>query len=143
MTTTQPIESHTVHSRRLLDHAAEMLERGDRIQASEKIWGAAAHQVKAIADARNWPNTSHTDGYSIVGYLRRLTENRHISDLYAIASETHQNFYDDRLQIGDLRDRLEAVTELIRLLEEAHRSLPLDTPMPDDRHYLNRHGGSR
>ena len=143
MTTTRPIESHAVHSRRLLDHAAEMLERGDRIQASEKIWGAAAHQVKAIADARNWPNTSHTDGYSIVGYLRRLTENRHISDLYAIASETHQNFYEDRLNVEMLQIRLESVTELIALLRGAHRTLPLDTPMPDDRHYRNRHSGSR
>ena len=143
MTTTRPIESHAVHSRRLLDHAAEMLKRGDRIQASEKIWGAAAHQVKAIADARDWPNTSHTDGYSIVGYITRLTDNRRISELYAVANETHQNFYEDRLQISDLQLRLEAITELIGLLEEAHQDLPLDTPMPDDRHYRNRHGGTR
>ena len=34
-----PIEAHAVHSRRLLEHAAEMIAQGDRIQASEKIWG--------------------------------------------------------------------------------------------------------
>ena len=139
MTTTKPIESLAIHSRRLLDHAAEMLERGDRIQASEKIWGAAACQVKAIADARGWPNTSHTDGYSIVGYIARQIDNEQIDILYAVASDTHQNFYEDRLQIAHLQVRLRAITELIRLLEEAHRDLPLDTPMPDDRHYRNRH----
>ena len=143
MTTTRPIESQAVHSRRLLDHAAEMLEQGDRIQASEKIWGAAAHQVKAIADARDWPNTSHTDGWSIIQHIRTLTGDRQISDLFSVANDAHQNFYDDRLSLDTLADKLDAVTELIGLLEEAHRSLPLDTPMPDDRHYRNRHGGTR
>ena len=41
-TTTQPIESHEVHSKRLMAHAWEQLEAGDRLQASEKAWGAIA-----------------------------------------------------------------------------------------------------
>ena len=138
---TTPIETHAVHSQRLLDHAAEMLAQGDRIQASEKIWGAAAHQVKAIAAARGWPNTSHTDGYSIVRYIRRLTGNARIWELYAIANETHQNFYEDRLLLDDLQERFEAITQLIALLDEADRALPSDLPMPDDRHYRRRHAG--
>ena len=39
-------------SRRLIRQAAEELERGDLIQASEKAWGAAAQAVKAIAEQR-------------------------------------------------------------------------------------------
>ena len=138
---TTPIETHAVHSQQLLDHAAEMLAQGDRIQASEKIWGAAAHQVKSIAASRGWPNASHTDGFSIVGYLSRQTGTRLIADLYAVASDTHQNFYEDRLQIEELEARLERITELIRLLDEADRALPSDLPMPDDRHYRRRHAG--
>ena len=136
---TTPIETHAVHSQRLLDHAAEMLAQGDRIQASEKIWGAAAHQVKAIADARGWPNTSHTDRYSIIRHLSRQAQNPTIAVLYGVANETHQNFFEDRLQLDDLELRLEAITELIRLLDEADLTLPSDLPMPDDRHYRNRH----
>ena len=34
--TTEPIESHAVHSRRMLEHAAEMLAQDDRLQASQK-----------------------------------------------------------------------------------------------------------
>lgn len=30
----QPIESHEIHSRRLLSHAEEWLDKGDRLQAS-------------------------------------------------------------------------------------------------------------
>lgn len=136
---TTPIESHDVHCQRMLEHAADMIELGDRMQATEKIWGAAAHQVKSIAAAREWPNDSHTDGFSIVSYLARQTENRRITELYAIASDTHQNFYEDRLTLDNLQERLEAVTELIELLRQADQVLPADLPMPDDRHYRNRH----
>ena len=46
--------------------ALEFLEKADRhfadddqIQASEKLWGAAAHTVMAIAQERGYPHTSH------------------------------------------------------------------------------------
>ena len=138
---TTPIETHAVHSQRLLDHAAEMLAQGDRIQASEKIWGAAAHQVKAIAASRGWPNTSHTDGYSIVHHITTHIGNRDIDILFGLANETHQNFYEDQLTLDMLETRLEAITELIELLDAADRALPKDLPMPDDRHYRRRQAG--
>ncbi len=137
--TTEPIESHAVHSRRMLDHAAEMIAQGDRVQASEKIWGAAAHRVKEIAAEREWPNDSHTDGWSIIHYLRKHTGDRRISDFYGVANDAHQNFYEDRLPLDALEDKLQSVRELLALLDEAHRTLPPDLPMPDDRHYRNRH----
>ena len=37
----KPIEDHAVHSDRLIRHAWEQLEQGDRLQASEKAWGAS------------------------------------------------------------------------------------------------------
>ena len=139
MTTTEPIESHDIHSRRMLDHAAEMLAQGDRLQTSEKVWGAVAHRVKQIATERDWPNDSHTDGFSIAHYVARATGDQRISDLYAIASDTHQNYYEDRLSIPMLAERLSSAHELCNLLLDAHRRLPPDLPMPDDRHYCNRH----
>ena len=100
--TTEPIESHAVHSRRMLDHAAEMLAQGDRLQASEKIWGAAAHRLKEIAAERQWPNDSHADGGGDHPVHRpNQTGDRRISDLFGVASDTHQNFYEDRLTLPD------------------------------------------
>lgn len=140
MTTTKPIESHAVHSARMLEHAADMIAQGDRVQASEKLWGAAAHRVKQIAADREWPNISHADGWSIIRHLQNHTGDRRISELFAIASDSHQNHYEDRLMLDELAERLESITELCSLLDEAHRTLPADLPMPDDRHYRNRHG---
>ena len=41
-----PITDHAAHSAALLAHAQEMIDQGDRLQASEKIWGAVAHKLK-------------------------------------------------------------------------------------------------
>ena len=47
-----PIETHQIHSERLMRHAEEQLAKGDRLQASEKAWGVAAHRLKEFADQR-------------------------------------------------------------------------------------------
>ena len=140
MTTTEPIESHAVHSRRMLEHAAEMIEQGDRLQASEKIWGAAAHRLKEIAAERGWPNRSHADGWAIIDYIADQSGDQRIDELFGLASDTHQNFYEDRYSLRRLARRLEQIRTLLSLLDDAHQTLPPDLPMPDDRHYRNRHG---
>ncbi len=140
MTTTEPIESHDVHSARMLEHAAEMIAEGDRVQASEKLWGAAAHRLKQTAAEREWPNISHADGWSIIHHLEKHTGDRRISQLFAVANDSHQNHYEDRLMIDELAKRLDDIRTLCSLLDSAHRTLPPDLPMPDDRHYRNRHG---
>ena len=140
MTTVDPIESHAVHSERMLDHAAKMIEQGDRLQASEKIWGAAAHRLKEIAVERGWPYDSHADGTVIARHIARQTDNSDIAIRFGFAVETHQNFYEDRMSLEELTDRLGEISTLLELLDEAHRTLPPDLAMPDDRHYRRRHG---
>ncbi len=139
MVTSEPIETHEIPCERLLAHAADAIEQGDRLQASEKIWGAAAHKLKQIANERGWPNDSHADGFSIIQHLADRVGRREVADLFAGASDTHQNYYEDRLSLEALRQRLASVIELVSLLNAAHHDLPRDTPMPQDRHYRRRH----
>ena len=134
-----PIETHAVHSRRLLEHAAEMIAQGDRIQASEKIWGAAAHRLKEIAQERGWPNDSHADGFAIAQHISDQVGDPEISNLFAVASDTHQNFYEDRYELNVLNGRFQAITRLVTLLDNAHLAMPQDLPMPDAPHYRRRH----
>ena len=140
MTTVDPIESHAVHSERMLKHAAEMIEQDERLQASEKIWGAAAHRLKEIAVERGWPYDTHADGTVIARHIAQQTDTRDIAIRFGFAVETHQNFYEDRMSLEELTERLEDIRRLIELLDEAHRALPPDLAMPDDRHYRRRHG---
>lgn len=137
--TTQPIESHAVHSRRMLEHAALMLEQGDRLQASEKIWGAAVHRLKEIAEARGWPNAGRADIWAIIGHITALSGEPRIDELFAVANDTHQNFYEDRYSLTQLMRRHEQISALLELLDEAQRTMPPDPPMPTDRHYRCRH----
>ena len=51
-------DDYAALSRRLVRQAQEEFDTGDRLQASEKAWGAAAHAVKAIAESRGWNHNS-------------------------------------------------------------------------------------
>ena len=134
-----PIESHSVHCERLLAHAAQMIVQDDRLQASEKIWGAAVHGLKTIADARGWPYDYHPDGRVIARYLARQSGNRVIDHLFAVAERAHQNFYKDQISIEELDEQLAEIRELLELLNAAHLALPPDLPPPTDSHYRRRH----
>ena len=46
-------------SQKTLQDAEALLARGDYHQASEKLWGAAAVMVKAVAEGRGWPHDNH------------------------------------------------------------------------------------
>ena len=137
---TPPIESHDVHCRRLLEHAAEMIVQRDRLQASEKLWGAAAHRVKALAAARGWPYRSHADGRVIVHHLANHAGDEQISILFEVALGAHQNFYDDRWEHEAFAAALEDIRALIDLLDAAEHELPPDLEPPTARHYRRRHG---
>ena len=50
------VEDRVQISRRLILQAPEELERGDRLQATEKIWGALAQMLKAHGQQRGWLN---------------------------------------------------------------------------------------
>ena len=137
--TTQPIEDHGVHSQRMLAHAREQLGAGDRVQAAEKIWGAAAHKLAEIANERGWPLTGHRDNADIAEYIAALVGDPAIVGGFDSAAAAHQNFYADLLPVHKLEARLEAVSDLIERLETARHRLPLDLEPPTDTDYRLRH----
>ena len=140
MTTTgkQPIESHTVHRDALLDHAEKMIEAGDRLQASEKMWGAAAHGIKVIAKARGWHFETHADAFVIAHHVAGLVGNDALWTKFLAMNSYHQNFYEDQVPLEGIRDSLGDARELVGLLRDADRTIPPDAPMPAERNYLSR-----
>ena len=123
-TETTPIEPHWAHSERLMQHAFDELAKGDRIQASEKAWGAMAHTLKAIADERGLVYGRHSQAWDIVfAILAEVSDPARqavISGGFAMATDLHRNFYDDI----HLRERLDWQLDLVRraivYLNEAH-----------------------
>ena len=115
-----------------------MIEAGDRIQASEKLWGVAAYGIKVISDARGWPHNTHTDTIILARYITEMLGDQRIGDLFLMMNGFHGNFYEDRVDDATLRRGLTHAGELAELLRSAHDAIPLDAPAPTERQYVRR-----
>ena len=119
MTTAAPIETHDAHSRRLIAHAEIELEKGDRLQASKKAWGAVAHRLKAIADQRGWEYVTHRQVFGIIRRIADEMGDPRIEVLFYAANGLRHNYYVDAQPIESLRDQIAIVKELLAILESA------------------------
>ncbi len=136
------IETHEIHSEALLAHAPVMLEQGDRLQASEKIWGAVSHAISDIAEKRNWPNRDYADKEDIVRYISIEAEQPALVGLYAQARAYYANSYEDTMDEAAIAEGIESAKEMAALLREANASLPGHLPQPHGerfRRYERRH----
>ena len=77
--------------------------KGDDMQASEKLWGAAAHAVMAVAQQRGWPYGKH---YALKVAVRRIADEFADDELlvdalhggFNTAESFHANFYHDFME---------------------------------------------
>ncbi len=136
-----PIAPHGKHRDTLYKHSGLMVKQGDRLQASEKLWGAVAHGLKIVAANRKWPYTAHADASVIIKHLQKTlkqrnapTDARLLRRLFPIAEDLHRNFYTDELEMEEIADRREDVRELLALLKRLNHELPRDAPPPGENH---------
>ena len=120
-----PIEPCTIHSRRLMEHAEEQLANGDKLQASEKAWGAVTHQIKAIADRRGWEYEQHVQVYGIVDRLAEETEDpEEVRLLFAVAASLYGNYYIDSTPLSYIKDLISRVKPLLDILTRPEITSP-------------------
>ncbi len=93
------IDEHTQTSRDFLIVSDAEFASGDLVQGSEKLWGAAAHAVMAVAQQRGWPHRSHR---SLKSAVIRIAEERGNGDAilagFLAAEKFHRNFYHDDME---------------------------------------------
>ena len=111
-------DDYAAQSRRFVRQAQEEFAKGDRLQASEKAWGAAAHAVKAVAASRGWNHNSHRLLFDVVDQVTRDVESSSLRSLFQIANSLHQNFYENWQPDGLVQDGIKQVEQLVDLLEE-------------------------
>ena len=123
-----PLDEHAEEykqtGRWFMDQAEWEFERGDLLQASEKMWGAAAQFLKALATQRGWGHESHYHLRQVAERLAEETGNNEIEDLFDAAEGLHANFYGAFSRESSVRRRMDKVRRLIDILE----SIP--TPEP-------------
>lgn len=84
---------HVATARTFLDISDRGFEAGDRLQASEKLWGAASHAVMAVAQHRGWGHRTHRDLKNAVQQLAQESGNDALHAGFLAAEKFHKNFY--------------------------------------------------
>ena len=111
------VEEHLRISRQFLRQAEREFAQGDRLQASEKAWGAAAHAVKAVAQQRGWQHDGHRYLFEAIDKIYYETGDREILVLFRVANSLHTNFYENWQSDNLVQDGIERVEDLVGKLE--------------------------
>lgn len=135
----KPIAPHAERRDRLYAHSGKMVREGDRLQASEKAWGAVAHALKIVAERRNWPYAGRSDAKVIIKHIADLTGNYKAVKQFDDVEELHGNYYADVYPMEDIKTRRASAKELLAFLKKANSQLPRDEEGPTERRYRNRH----
>ena len=96
----------------------ELLVKGDTMQASEKIWNAAAQALKSVAALRGWNHKSHSLLGDIAMQLRLELGRPELSEQFRLLESAHNNFYEHRWAADEVDDRLNAARQFVGWLEE-------------------------
>ena len=89
---------HRDTAQEFLAVSAEEFAEGKTMQASEKLWGAAAHAVMSIAQQRGWRYGKHNQLVACVNRLYEETGDAEIRAGFLAARQFHANFYHDFLE---------------------------------------------
>ncbi len=107
-------------ARDFLEASDREFAAGDRLQASEKLWGAAAHALMAVMQERGWSGTSHRALSFSAQRLAREYDDHSIGDEFGLAEKFHRNFYHDFMEDFEMdadRPRVHDFVERVLALE--------------------------
>ena len=107
--TGEPRTSHAAHADRMGEHAVEQLENGDLLQASEKAWRAAVHELARIARQNGGRLDSHRQVKNFVSQLSVKHNDRRLWLLASAVENAHTNFYKDTMTPSDVKIRRRSV----------------------------------
>lgn len=105
-------------NRKYLEESDSLLVKGDSAQASEKLWGASAEILKALAAHRGLELRTHADLWTFTTKLSSELGDSEILTLFAAANYLHQNFYENAMTVEAVRASAEAVKQLIEKVEK-------------------------
>ena len=79
-------EEYPTQSREFLYKGREALDQWDLVQASEKLWGAAAQMIKSVAERRGWQHGGHRELFRTVSRIAQDSGDGRLIDLFQFAS---------------------------------------------------------
>ena len=141
----QTSDDHMQISRRFIEQARIELTDGDRLQASEKLWGTVAHALKAIATDRGWHHSRHEQLTQIAIQLGKEFDRPDFEDKVRVVESLHSNFYLNKDEADSIGRTMSMVEEFLADLEavRASPSRPFQVRTNSDRNRLQRILGRR
>lgn len=100
-----------------LAEAEELLKNKDYAQASEKLWGATAEIIKAVAAKRGILLGTHRSLGEFLSDLDGARPEWHLLRDFNAANSLHMNFSEDWLPPKVVLDGANAVRDLVRKLK--------------------------
>ena len=107
-------------SRQSLAQVDAALERGETEHASQAIWEAAAHGVRAAAARRGWPYATHWDlGQAIIRLMHHEGGSIDLNTNFFIAHafDRIDRAWEIPIEDDDIRYAKGPVTEFLKMLE--------------------------
>ena len=111
-------------SRQYIQRAGEYLRAGDRVQASEKGWGAVAEAIKSIAEQRGWNHQGHRLLNDVAFQLCEEWNRPDVRILFDAMEKLHINFYEDNMGLDAIAASVSDAKALLRELESLRTLSP-------------------
>ena len=99
-----------------LSEAEGLIRKRDFAQASEKLWGATAEIVKAVAAKRGVELGTHASLWDYVSKLNSEHPEWNLRRDFSYMGNLHQNFYEDWLPEAYVKDGLEIAKAFVKEL---------------------------
>ena len=127
-----PPERYEEISRHLLEQAQEELDKGDILQASDKVWGAMAHAVKAVCQHMGWNHHAHNHLRAAANYVFAEFGRDDLMLVFGYLEALHANYYEHQWEADEIRTGITNATTVIREMA----GLPLSS-LPSDQSHLS------
>ena len=127
-----PPERYEEISRRLLQQAQEELDKGDILQASDKVWGATAHAVKSVCQRMGWNHHAHNHLRAAANYAAAEFGRDDLALAYGFLDALHTNYYEHQRTAREISVGIDNAALFIREFS----ALPL-SDMPSNREHLS------
>jgi len=111
------VEHYRALSEKYFAEAKEFFGKGDLLQTSEKLWGAAALAVKMVAAKRGLALKQHGSMWDFVSKLSKESGDEDIVTLFIVANGLHRNFYEGQMNRESLEIAIRNIEKLIEKLK--------------------------
>ena len=127
-----PPDAHMAISRRFLQQAREELAKSERLQASDKIWGAASHAIAAVGKERGWLTDDYFPKENIAYHLSEEFNNPALHSMYDTFTRNHVNFYQNNMDAGAIGFGISQAEEFVDAIQRIRESEPQPFTVTED-----------